>query len=230
MWLITIMEHHRHLFRKHTQEQIISCVQKRQTLHDQCSSCLYLFPLFCLFFPFPPWLFDRAYMLSCVCLFATPWIIAHQAPLFMGFSKQEYWVGCHALLQGIFPTKKLNPCLLWLLHGTWILYLLSHLDHPFPFLPPSQTSRLCCYCYSEGAIVENPLREKQIIQSLFQGHHIAFCLGNLYFRAHVWVFYVEFKNPTEPLPSEPNWYLFPAFWRGFWAWGWGTSPDGSTWI
>ena len=28
---------------------------------------------------------------SCVCLFATPWTVAHQAPLSMGFSRQEYW-------------------------------------------------------------------------------------------------------------------------------------------
>ena len=35
----------------------------------------------------------------------------------MGFSTQEYWVGCHLLLlQGIFPTQGLNPCLLCLLH------------------------------------------------------------------------------------------------------------------
>ena len=32
-------------------------------------------------------------MLSRVRLFATPWIIAHQAPLSMGFSRQEYWSG-----------------------------------------------------------------------------------------------------------------------------------------
>ena len=25
--------------------------------------------------------------------FATPWTVAHQAPLSMGFSKQEYWSG-----------------------------------------------------------------------------------------------------------------------------------------
>ena len=29
-------------------------------------------------------------------------------------------VGCHALLQRIFPTQGLNPCLLWLLHCRWI--------------------------------------------------------------------------------------------------------------
>ena len=30
---------------------------------------------------------------SCVRLFTTPWIAAHQAPLSMGFSRQEYWTG-----------------------------------------------------------------------------------------------------------------------------------------
>ena len=31
--------------------------------------------------------------LSCVRLFATPWTVAHQAPLSMEFSGQEYWSG-----------------------------------------------------------------------------------------------------------------------------------------
>ena len=31
--------------------------------------------------------------LSCVRLLATPWTAAHQAPLSMGFSRQEYWSG-----------------------------------------------------------------------------------------------------------------------------------------
>ena len=31
--------------------------------------------------------------LSCVQLVATPWTAAHQAPLSMGFSRQEYWSG-----------------------------------------------------------------------------------------------------------------------------------------
>ena len=39
------------------------------------------------------------------------WTIAHQAPLSMGFCRQEYWSGCHAFLQGIFLTLGLNPCL-----------------------------------------------------------------------------------------------------------------------
>ena len=34
----------------------------------------------------------------------------------MEFSGQEYWDGCHFLLQGIFLTQGLNPQLLCLLH------------------------------------------------------------------------------------------------------------------
>ena len=58
-------------------------------------------------------------MLSHVQLSVTPWTVAHQAPLSMGFSRQEYWVGCHAPLQEIFPTQGSNPCLL---PCGWILY------------------------------------------------------------------------------------------------------------
>ena len=42
---------------------------------------------------------------SRVQLFATLWTVARQAPLSMGFSRQEYWSGCLFLLQGIFPTQ-----------------------------------------------------------------------------------------------------------------------------
>ena len=45
-----------------------------------------------------------------------------QAPLSMEFSRQEYWRGCHAILQGTFLTQGLNPCLLYY---SWMLYLLS---------------------------------------------------------------------------------------------------------
>ena len=68
------------------------------------------------------------YCLSCMCvlrhhrLFAALWSVAHQASLSMGFSRQEYWSGCHFLLQGIFPTQGSNPQPLpHLLHCRWIL-------------------------------------------------------------------------------------------------------------
>ena len=46
---------------------------------------------------------------SRVWLFATLWTVACWACLSMGFSRQEYWSGCHALLQGIFLTQGSNP-------------------------------------------------------------------------------------------------------------------------
>ena len=36
---------------------------------------------------------------SHVQLCATPWMAAHQAPLSLGFSRQEHWVSCHFLPQ-----------------------------------------------------------------------------------------------------------------------------------
>ena len=50
--------------------------------------------------------------LSPVWLFATPWTVAYQVPLSMGFSSKGTGVGCHFLLQGIFPTQELIPYLL----------------------------------------------------------------------------------------------------------------------
>ena len=51
-----------------------------------------------------------------VRLCVTLWTIACQAPLSMEFSRKNTWVGCHAFLQGIFPTQGSNNCLLCLLH------------------------------------------------------------------------------------------------------------------
>ena len=42
-------------------------------------------------------------LLSRVQLFATPWTVAHQAPLSMGFSRQEYWSGLPFLSPGDLP-------------------------------------------------------------------------------------------------------------------------------
>ena len=65
--------------------------------------------------------------LSHVRLFATPWTAAHQAPLSMGFSRQNIRVSSHFLLQGIFPTPGWNLCLL---NCRQILYCLSHQGSP----------------------------------------------------------------------------------------------------
>ena len=58
---------------------------------------------------------------SHVRLLATPWTIAHQAPLSVGFSSKNTGVGCRALWQGIFLTQGSNLHLLQLLHCGQIL-------------------------------------------------------------------------------------------------------------
>ena len=61
----------------------------------------------------------RACELTCfspVQPFVTPWTVAHQAALSMGFPSKNTGVGCHAPLQGIFPTQGSNLHLLCLLH------------------------------------------------------------------------------------------------------------------
>ena len=46
---------------------------------------------------------------SCVQLFATPWTVACQAPLSMGFSRQEYWSGLPCPPPGDLPDTGIEP-------------------------------------------------------------------------------------------------------------------------
>ena len=72
----------------------------------------------------------REHMLSCfsrVRLFATPWTVACQASLSMGFPRQEYWSGLPRPSLGDLPNPGIKP-------GTpalqVILYHLSHQGNP----------------------------------------------------------------------------------------------------
>ena len=48
-------------------------------------------------------------LLSHVQLFVTPWTIAHQPPLFMEFSRQEYWSGLPFPPPGDLPNPGIKP-------------------------------------------------------------------------------------------------------------------------
>ena len=58
---------------------------------------------------------------------ANSWTEAHQIPLSMGFSKQEYSEGSHSLLHGILLSRAQTQAFL---HCRWILYHLSHQGSP----------------------------------------------------------------------------------------------------
>ena len=68
--------------------------------------------------------------LSRVRLFETLWTVACQAPLSMGFPKQEYWSRMHFLLQTTFSTQRFNPNVWHLLHWQADSLPLSHQGSP----------------------------------------------------------------------------------------------------
>ena len=48
-------------------------------------------------------------MLSCVRLSVTWWTVVYQAPLFLGFSRQEYWSGLPSPSPGDLPDPGIEP-------------------------------------------------------------------------------------------------------------------------
>ena len=61
---------------------------------------------------------------SRVSLFVTPWTVDHQAPLSLGFPRQEHWSELPFPSPGDFFDPGIK--ILCLLHRRWILYPLSH--------------------------------------------------------------------------------------------------------
>ena len=70
-----------------------------------------------------------ACVFSCVLLFVTPWTVACQVSLSMGFSRREYWSGLLFPSPGD-PTHGLNPSLPCLLHWQVDSLPLFHLGSP----------------------------------------------------------------------------------------------------
>ena len=71
--------------------------------------------------------------LSRVQLFATPWTVAYQVPLLMGFSGQECWSGLPFPSPGDVPDPGIEPSFL---HCRQMLYHLSHQGNGLLFPPP----------------------------------------------------------------------------------------------
>ena len=84
---------------------------------------------------FMRWSLIRRILCVCVCVRSvvsdsdTPWTIASQAPLSMGFRRQESWRGCHFLLQGTSVTRGLSPRVCLSCIGRLIIYHNGNLCH-----------------------------------------------------------------------------------------------------
>ena len=94
----------------------------------------------------------------CVCklscfnrVFATLWTIAHQAPLSMGFYRQEYWSGLSCLPAGDLPNPGIKPSTLlclpalasWLFTTSNIWEALDNLRNQDRFLKVGQVFHHC---------------------------------------------------------------------------------------
>ena len=66
--------------------------------------------------------------------FVTPWTVAHQALLSIGFSRQEHWSGMLFPSHGIFPALGVSLRLLRLLHWQ---------AGAVPKEPPGKTKSIC---------------------------------------------------------------------------------------
>ena len=116
---------------------------------------------------------------------------------------QEYWdspgkntgLGCHVLLQGIFPTQGLGPCLLHLLY--WQAGSLPLVPPGKPknvwYLGLNESSRKCIYyCYHR--YYENKIRK---IRLLLICMHITSVIS--YFKAHI-------RHKTFYFPLRNSWF------------------------
>ena len=111
--------------------------------------------------------FMHAQSLSHVRLLATPWTIAHQAPLSMEFFRQEYLTGQPFPSQGIFPTRESN---LGFLHCRQILYRLSHQGSPFFWITVSISPAAVCRnphgCKNKGSPTQFTEALRPLLQTL----------------------------------------------------------------
>ena len=86
---------------------------------------------------------------GCVCSVmvdsATPWIVAHQAPLSMEFSRQEYWNGLPFHSSGDLPYTGIKP---GSQHCRQMLYQLSHQGNS------QKGMLLMLFFYPPGLIIE----------------------------------------------------------------------------
>ena len=121
-------------------------------------------------------------VLSRVQLFATPWTVANQASLSMGFSRQEYWcrvpfspsgdrpdpgiepmsLAAPALAGGFFTTeplgKPLHACVTWL----QIILMLHTETNAFLQSLSAHQCKLCCplkVCFVQGSSLQGQTQD-----------------------------------------------------------------------
>ena len=117
---------------------------------------------------------------SHVQLFATPWTIAHQAPLSMGFSKQEYWSALPCPPPGdlpnpgIKPVSRMSPALAGRFFTTSTIYV------------PKKTGGNCIQMLTSLVIISGGIKNTFMFSS--------YCVSSI-FSIMIFYFY-DLKNKT----------------------------------
>ena len=82
-------------------------------------------------------------------IFATPWTVAHQRPHPWNSPGKNMGVGCHFLLQGIFPTQGSN---MGFLHCRQTLFLFEPPRKPIDHTYSRQKRKIECKIKVDGAV------------------------------------------------------------------------------
>ena len=117
--------------------------------------------------------------LSCVRLFATPWIVACQAPLSMEFSRPEYWSGQLFPSPGDLPNPGIKPRFAFP-HNRQILYNLSYQGSPrtlewiaylFSRASSWPRNRTGVSCIAGGFFTNWAIRNNKHLQNIYSKHY-----------------------------------------------------------
>ena len=127
---------------------------------------------------------------SHVQLFATPWTVAHQAPLSMGLSRQESWSGLLCPAPGDLPNREIEPNLFCLLH--WQVGSL-------PLAPPGKPRPLTLLSH----ITEETERWCGLARATEPGSLWSLTAW-LYLVFYLWTIQADLRDMADSIPGHHN--------------------------
>ena len=150
---------------------------------------------------------------SCVRLFTTPWTVGYQAPLSMGFSREEYWSGLPLPSPGNLPDPGMEPRspALWWHFTVWATKeainrssSILHLANTYLLV------NLLPYCLSSllvSLMLFPILATLPFLLPLMLWFHLTMCMFNQSSVYSSWR--LESKLPQEACPFPQLWDIFP---------------------
>ena len=104
---------------------------------------------------------------SCIWLFATLWTVTCQAPLSLGFSRQEYWSGLPYPPPGDLPNPGIEPRSLNLLHWQGDSFTAGATGKPIPLEGKNYFHFHCRNDYATQSNLQIQHNPYQIINGIF---------------------------------------------------------------